>query len=106
TTSSLRQPLPLTVGGGSSLPQGDPDLALPQGDPDLALPQGDPDLAGPTSADCVQSLQRIERLLAGRMNNRFRPYGLSTATFNVLLVLSRAGGSLPPCDLGEQLSRT
>ena len=106
TTSSLRQPLPLTVGGGSSLPQGDPDLALPQGDPDLALPQGDPDLAGPTSADCVQSLQRIEGLLEGRMNNRFRPYGLSTATFNVLLVLSRAGGSLSPCDIGEQLSVT
>ncbi|HEX9314757.1 MAG TPA: hypothetical protein VGA71_05000, partial [Actinomycetota bacterium] len=71
TTSSLCQPLPLTAGGGSSLPQGHPDHALPQGDPnplaqgapDLALPQGDPDRAGPTSADCVQSLQRIEGLL-------------------------------------------
>jgi len=58
--------------------------------------KGDPGIAGHTSADCVQSLQRIEGLLAGRMNNRFRPYGLSTATFNVLLVLSRAGGSLSP----------
>src|SRR5207248_5205173 len=129
TTSSLCQPLPLTAGRGSSLPQGDPDLAppqgdpnplaqgdpdlalpqgdpdlaLPQGDPDLALPQGDPDAPGTTSADCVQSLQRIEGLLAGRMNNLFRPYGLSTATFNVILVLSRAGGSLSPCDIGEQL---
>src|SRR5439155_25296865 len=72
TTSSLRQPLPLTVGGGSSLPQGDPNplpqggpnLSLPQGDPDSSLPQGDPDSPGPTSADCVQSLQRIEGLLA------------------------------------------
>jgi DNA-binding MarR family transcriptional regulator len=59
-----------------------------------------------TSADCVQSLQRIESLLAGRMNNLFRPYGLSTATFNVMLVLSRAGGSLSPCDIGEELSVT
>jgi len=40
------------------------------------------------------------------MNNRFRPYGLSTATFNVILALSRAGGSLSPCDIGEQLSVT
>ena len=85
TTPSL---VPLTVGGGS------------------CLPQGDADAPGPTSADCVQSLQRIEGLLAGRMNNLFRPYGLSTATFNVILVLSRAGGSLSPCDIGEQLSVT
>jgi DNA-binding MarR family transcriptional regulator len=59
-----------------------------------------------SSADCVQSLQRIEGLLAGKMNNRFRPFGLSTATFNVLLVLHRAGGSLSPCDIGEELSVT
>jgi DNA-binding MarR family transcriptional regulator len=59
-----------------------------------------------TSADCVQSLQRIEGLLAAKMNNRFRPFGLSTATFNVLLVLFRAGGALSPCDIGEQLSVT
>ncbi|HXL40963.1 MAG TPA: MarR family transcriptional regulator, partial [Actinomycetota bacterium] len=68
--------------------------------------KGDPGIAGHTSADCVQSLQRIEGLLAGRMNNRLRPYGLSTATFNVLLELFRAGGSLSPCDIGEQLSVT
>lgn len=60
----------------------------------------------PSSADCVQSLQRIEGLLAGRMNTRFRPYGLSTATFNVLLVLFRAGEPQSPCDIGEQLSVT
>jgi DNA-binding MarR family transcriptional regulator len=68
--------------------------------------KGDPGIAGHTSADCVRSLQRIEGLLAGRMNNRLRPYGLSTATFNVLLELFRAGGSLSPCDIGEQLSVT
>jgi DNA-binding MarR family transcriptional regulator len=68
--------------------------------------KGDHGIAGHTSADCVQSLQRIEGLLAGRMNNRLRPYGLSTATFNVLLELFRAGGSLSPCDIGEQLSVT
>src|SRR5205807_684549 len=89
--------VPLTVGGGRSLSQGDAGLSLPEGDPDAP---------GTTSADCVQSLQRIEGLLAGRMNNLFRPYGLSTATFNVILVLSRAGGSLSPCDIGEQLSVT
>jgi DNA-binding MarR family transcriptional regulator len=59
-----------------------------------------------SSADCVQSLQRIEGLLAGRMNTRLRPFGLSTATFNVLFVLSRAGGSLSPCDIGDELSVT
>jgi len=79
---------------------------LAQGDPGLSLSEGDAHAPGTTSADCVQSLQRIEGLLAGRMNNRFRPYGLSTATFNVILVLSRAGGSLSPCDIGEQLSVT
>ena len=103
TTPSL---VPLAVGGGPSLPRGDPGHSLPEGDPGLYLAQGDPDAPGTTSADCVQSLQRIEGLLAGRMNNRFRPYGLSTATFNVILVLSRAGGSLSPCDIGEQLSVT
>ena len=80
--------------------------ALPQSASTAASTKADPDVAGHTSADCVQSLQRIEGLLAGRMNNRLRPYGLSTATFNVLLVLSRAGGSLSPCDIGEQLSVT
>ena len=103
TTPSL---VPLAVGGGSCLSQGDPDHSLAQGDPGLSFSEGHPDAPGPTSADCVQSLQRIEGLLAGRMNNLFRPYGLSTATFNVILVLSRAGGSLSPCDIGEQLSVT
>jgi len=103
TTPSL---VPLAVGGGSCLSQGDPDHSLAQGDPGLPFSEGHPDAPGPTSADCVQSLQRIEGLLAGRMNNLFRPYGLSTATFNVILVLSRAGGSLSPCDIGEQLSVT
>ena len=40
-----------------------------------------------SSIECVQILQRTEGLLAGRLNNRFRPYGLSSATFNVLVVL-------------------
>ncbi len=44
--------------------------------------------------------------MAGRMNNRFRPFGLSTATFNVLIVLLQAGGSLSPCEIGEQLAVT
>jgi DNA-binding MarR family transcriptional regulator len=83
--------------------------SLPQLRHDLTpspSPKGDHGIAGHTSADCVRSLQRIEGLLAGRMNNRLRPYGLSTATFNVLLELFRAGGSLSPCDIGEQLSVT
>lgn len=63
----------------------------------------EPDLA---SVECVQSLQRTEVLLAGRMNNRFRPYGLTTATFNVLIVLLGASRSLSPCEIGEQLSVT
>ncbi|HWD72678.1 MAG TPA: MarR family transcriptional regulator [Actinomycetota bacterium] len=103
TTPSL---VPLTVGGRPSLPQGDPGRRLPAANPGLSLAREDADAPGTSSADCVQSLQRIEGLLAGRMNNLFRPYGLSTATFNVILVLSRAGGSLSPCDIGEQLSVT
>jgi DNA-binding MarR family transcriptional regulator len=59
--------------------------------------------ADQSSIDCVQILQRTEGLLAGRLNNRFRPYGLSSATFNVLVVLLGAGGSLSPCEIGEQL---
>jgi DNA-binding MarR family transcriptional regulator len=56
-----------------------------------------------SSVECVQILQRTEGLLAGRLNNRLRPYGLSSATFNVLLVLHDAGGCLSPCEIGEQL---
>jgi len=57
----------------------------------------------PASVACVMGLQRTEGLLAGRLNNGFRPFGLTTATFNVLLALEAAGGSLSPCDIGEQL---
>ena len=59
--------------------------------------------ADQSSLECVQILQRTEGLLAGRLNTRFRPYGLSSATFNVLVVLLGAGGSLSPCEIGEQL---
>ncbi|HLI56003.1 MAG TPA: hypothetical protein VKY26_03110, partial [Actinomycetota bacterium] len=59
-----------------------------------------------SAVECVQSLQRTEILLAGRLNNRFRPYGLTTATFNVLLTLLGAEKSLSPCDIGEQLNVT
>lgn len=55
------------------------------------------------SVECVQSLQRTEVLLAGRLNHRFRPYGLTTATFNVLIVLWTSGHSLSPCEIGERL---
>ncbi len=58
------------------------------------------------SVEFVQSLLRTEGLLAGRLNTRFRPFGLSTATFNVLVVLLEAGHSLSPCDIGEELSVT
>ncbi len=57
----------------------------------------------PVSVECVNSLQRTEGLLAGRLNNPFRPFGLTMATFNVLLALRAAGGSLSPCDIGEEL---
>lgn len=58
------------------------------------------------AAECVQSLQRTEILLAGRLNTRFRPYGLTTATFNVLIILLGSEESLSPCDIGEQLNVT
>jgi DNA-binding MarR family transcriptional regulator len=55
---------------------------------------------------CIQSLQRTEGLLAGRLNTRLRPYGLTSATFNVLAVLLATKRSLSPCDIGEQLNVT
>lgn len=58
------------------------------------------------SVECVQSLQRTEGLLAGRLNHGFRPFGLSSATFNVLVVLLDSGGSLSPCEIGEELAVT
>ncbi len=60
----------------------------------------------PSAVECVQSLQRTEILLAGRLNTRFRPYGLTTATFNVLIMLLGSEESLSPCDIGEQLNVT
>lgn len=56
-----------------------------------------------TAVQCVQSLLRTEVLLAGRLNARFRPYGLTSATFNVMVVLMGAHRSLSPCEIGEQL---
>lgn len=56
-----------------------------------------------TSVRCVQALQRTEVLLSGKLAQRFRPHGLSVASFNVLIVLYNAGRSLSPCDIGEQL---
>lgn len=65
--------------------------------------QGDTEVCMLTSVQCVQSLLRTEVLLAGRLNTRFRPYGLTSATFNVMVVLMGAERSLSPCEIGEQL---
>lgn len=56
-----------------------------------------------TSVECVQALQRTEGMLAGKLNGQVRPLGLSMATVNVLSVLLRAGHSLSPCEIGEEL---
>ena len=69
----------------------------------MELQPHDPQTCARASVQCVQSLQRTELLLASRLNQRFRPYGLTTATFNVLVVLMSADRSLSPCDIGDQL---
>lgn len=53
--------------------------------------------------ECVQRLQRAEGMLVGKLNGQVRPFGLSVATVNVLTVLLRAGRSLSPCEIGEEL---
>ena len=55
------------------------------------------------ATECVINLIRAESLLAAELNNRFRPFGLTGSTFNVLMILDGEPESLSPHELGERL---
>jgi DNA-binding MarR family transcriptional regulator len=57
----------------------------------------------PLATECVINLIRTESLLAGELNNRFRPFGLTGSTFNVLMILDGEPEPLSPHELGERL---
>ena len=61
------------------------------------------DAASPSVATrCVMTLLRTGNLLVGELTRRFRPYGLSHAGFNVLMILQLAGRPLSQREIGER----
>jgi DNA-binding MarR family transcriptional regulator len=59
--------------------------------------------AGKLATECVINLVRTESLIITELSQRFRAYGLSVATFNVLMILEGAGQPLCPHQIGERL---
>jgi DNA-binding MarR family transcriptional regulator len=55
------------------------------------------------ATECVVNLIRTESLVAGELNGRFRRFGLTGSTFNVLMILDAAPEPLAPHQLGERL---
>lgn len=55
------------------------------------------------ATECVANLLRAESLVSAALAAFFRPFGLSVATFNVLMILNGAGGPLCPYEIGERL---
>lgn len=55
------------------------------------------------ATECVINLIRAESLLAAELNNRFRPFGLTGSTFNVLMILDGEAEPLSPHEIGERL---
>lgn len=55
------------------------------------------------TTECVINLIRTESLLAAELNNRFRPFGLTGSTFNVLMILDGEAEPLSPHEIGERL---
>jgi DNA-binding MarR family transcriptional regulator len=55
------------------------------------------------ATECVVNLIRTESLVAGERNGRFRRFGLTGSTFNVLMILDAAPEPLSPHQLGERL---
>jgi DNA-binding MarR family transcriptional regulator len=55
------------------------------------------------ATECVLNLIRAESLLAAELNNRFRPFGLTGSTFNVLMILDGEAEPLSPHEIGERL---
>jgi DNA-binding MarR family transcriptional regulator len=55
------------------------------------------------ATEVIINLLRAEGLASAELNRRFRPYGLSTGTFNVLMILEGAPEPLCPWEIGERL---
>jgi DNA-binding MarR family transcriptional regulator len=55
------------------------------------------------ATEVMINLLRAEGLASAELNRRFRTYGLSTATFNVLMILEGAAEPLCPWQIGERL---
>jgi DNA-binding MarR family transcriptional regulator len=55
------------------------------------------------TTECVINLIRAQSLLAAELNNRFRPFGLTGSTFNVLMILDGEAEPLSPHEIGERL---
>jgi DNA-binding MarR family transcriptional regulator len=55
------------------------------------------------ATECVVNLIRAESLVAAELNGRFRRFGLTGSTFNVLMILNGAPEPLSPHQLGERL---
>lgn len=55
------------------------------------------------ATECVVNLLRTESLVSAELNRRLRRYGLSVATFNVLMILEGAGEPLCPYEIGDRL---
>lgn len=55
------------------------------------------------ATECVINLIRAEGLVTGGLARRFRPHGLSPATFNVLMILRGDERPLCPYEIGERL---
>ena len=55
------------------------------------------------ATECVVNLIRTESLMAAELNGRFRRFGLTGSSFNVLMILDGAPEPLSPHELGERL---
>lgn len=55
------------------------------------------------ATECVVNLIRTESLVVAELNGRFRRFGLTGSTFNVLMILDGAPEPLSPHQLGERL---
>jgi len=55
------------------------------------------------ATEVVINLVRTESLVAAEVNGRFRRFGLTGSTFNVLMILNNAPDPLSPHQLGERL---
>jgi DNA-binding MarR family transcriptional regulator len=59
--------------------------------------------ASDLASECAVSLIRTGSLLVAELNSRFRRFGLTGSTFNVLMILDGAPEPLSPHELGERL---